>query len=484
MDNMQEPSFAIDVASFSSPQMSSVGGAGSGYDALEPKGRRKSAPSAIVREDTLLKGGKRTRLQANANDINRNFSIAAWAIRRHLDYVASFSFHARTKDRGFNKELEELISRQSKKDRMDRGARFSREKLFRYAEIRRVIDNDVGLLLLQDRRTQAIEADLIRNPPKQLGPHEWVEGIQSDSAGKPLQYSISARSSGGAGYDHKRIVRAENFIHYGFFERAATDQKRGVSPLVASLNNYRDLYEEIEYALLKSKTQQLLILAMMREKDASPLDPPGVGGDDEVDEVELQPRKIDLTNGPAVVDLDENEKIDVVESKNPSNEFQNFTRLVTMIALKALDIPYSFFDEAHTNWSGQRTAWLHYERATSVGREDQIEMRCSWTTFQLARAIIDGDFLLPSGMTVEDVAYEWVPRGMPWWKPSEEIVGDLKAIASGLDSPISITKSRGTGDIYRNIDDLSDVLAYARDRGVTLNFDPGNFPTTISTGKD
>jgi len=32
-------------------------------------------------------------------------------------------------------------------------------------------------------------------------------------------------------------------------------------------------------------------------------------------------------------------------------------------ALKALDIPYSFYDESHTNYSGSRGAWLHAEGA-------------------------------------------------------------------------------------------------------------------------
>lgn len=488
-----DPSFQFSVGA-TEYSSATAPGSSSGYDALEPKGRRKAPPATVVREDAIVKGGKRTRLQANANDIARNFSIAAWAVRRHLDYVSRFTFHARCKDRGLNRDVEELIKIQSRAKKCDRGGRMNRERMFRMAEARRVLDGDVGFILLNDRRMQTIESDLIRQPEKLLGPHEWVDGIEADYAGEPKQYAIWGRSRGGVGYQWRRNVPAKNFIHYGFFERCASDQYRGISPIVSSLNNYRDVYEKIDYALLKSKLQQLFALALMRDKDAAPMDGamPGANGstdsDDEDNNDEAQPRTIDLTHGPTVLDLDDGEKVEVIESKNPSNEFQDFTRLVIMIALKALDIPYSFFDESHTNYSGSRTGWLHYERSTLANRDDQIEMRTRWTDFQLQGAVLNGELVLPSRMSVEDVVYEWVPLGMPWWKPSEEIVGDLKAIASGLDSPINITKSRGTGDIFDNIDDLCEVIAYANKKGeevlghaLRLNFDPGPFPAAVTT---
>jgi len=93
------------------------------YDALKPNGKRKSAPGRVIREDAELRGGKREKLQSNARDIAKNFSIAAWAIRRHLDYVARFSFNPITGDRGLNKDLAELMAVQSDPFHCDRGGR-------------------------------------------------------------------------------------------------------------------------------------------------------------------------------------------------------------------------------------------------------------------------------------------------------------------------------------------------------------------------
>jgi capsid protein len=167
-----------------------------------------------------------------------------------------------------------------------------------------------------------------------------------------------------------------------------------------------------------------------------------------------------------VFDLDPGEDMKVVESNNPSMELQQFSRLIVMVALKALDIPYSFFDESHTNYSGSRGSWMHYERSTMTARDDQVNMRTAWTKFQYQRWILEGRLKLPRGMTIDDLAFEWVPLGMPWWDPLKEINGDLLAVGSGLDSAQRITKERGKGDIFDNIDDNIAVIKYARDRGM------------------
>ncbi len=157
------------------------------YDALTPAGKRKAAPARVIREDSELLGGKRIKLQANARDIAKNFSIAGWACRRHLDYVSSFSFNPTTTDRGLNKELQALMEVQSRPLNCDRGGRCSREKMFRLLEMSRVLDGDIGMVRLRDGRTQLIESDLIKNPEKEdqqdREKWEWVDGVQIDYAG-------------------------------------------------------------------------------------------------------------------------------------------------------------------------------------------------------------------------------------------------------------------------------------------------------------
>ncbi len=491
---MDAGAFQIDVSHNGTLESRPTGTDALNYDALEPRGRRKAAPSTVSREDVYLMGGRRTQLQANASDIARNFAIAAWAIRQHLNYVARFDFRANNKDEGLNRDIESLVEIQSRPTKFDRGGRATREKGFRLAEARSVLDGDVGLLQIVDGSLQGIESDLIRNPPKiqKDSSHEWVDGVEVDSAGYARRFAIWGRGTGGRGYEYRKNVAAENMIHYGFFERFASEQVRGVSPIVAALNPLRDVYEGFDLALARMKISQLFALAFFRDRNSAPLtqdfpDADSEGDSDNCEANERRPAEIDLSKGPTVLDLDDGERAEFLESKSPSTELQNFSRLVVMVALKALNIPYSFFDEGHTNYSGARCSWLQYERSCLDRRDDQIEMRRRWTVWQLQRWILDGSLRLPRGQTLGDLSWEWVPLGMPWWKPSEEITGDLKAIASGLTSPQKVAKARGMGDVKDNLRETIEFIKFARDLGIKelgeamrLNFDPGPFASAVT----
>jgi capsid protein len=476
-------------AGLAEPQVRPVGNFE--YDALKPEGKRKSPPARVIREDAELKGGKREKLQANSRDIAKNFSIAAWAIRRHLDYVARFSFNPITEDRGLNKELSELMEIQSEPFNCDRGGRCSREKMFRLMEASRILDGDMGMIRMRDGRTQLIESDLIKDPPeaeksKSGESYEWVDGVQVDYAGFPRQYSVHGREKGGRTTKWQRTIPLTNFHLYGCFERTASDQVRGVSPFVTALNPLRDVYEGLNYTLVKMKISQLLALALKREADAPALDDEmPTDGNDETESETGKARTFDLSGGVTILDLDPTEDVKIVETAVPGVSFEMFMDIVIALGLKSIDIPYSFYNERFTNYSGSRTAWLHYEQACTDRRDDQIIARKRWTLWQYQRWIADGLFKLPSRKTIADLKFQWVPRGMPWWKPSEEIVGDLKAIAGGLDNPQRVCHQRDRGDVFENIDKTIAVIKYAKEQGakelgepLVLNFtaDFGNSP--------
>jgi capsid protein len=460
------------------------------YDALKPNGKRKSAPGRVIREDAELRGGKREKLQSNARDIAKNFSIAAWAIRRHLDYVARFSFNPITGDRGLNKDLAELMAVQSDPFHCDRGGRLSREKMFRLLEASRILDGDIGMIRMRDGRTQLIESDLIKDPPSQeqqkTETYEWVDGVQVDYAGFPRQYSVHGREKGGRTTKWQRTIPLTNFHLYGCFDRTASDQVRGVSPFVTALNPLRDIYEGLDYTMVKFKISQLFAIALKRAADAPALDDELPMDGNETTEAETgKAREFNLSGGVSLLDLDPDESIEAIETAMPGVPFSSFMDIFVMIALKSLDIPYSFFNERFTNYSGSRTAWLHYDQACLDRRDDQVIARKRWTLWQYQHWIADDLLLMPSKRTIGDLRFEWVPRGMPWWKPSEEIVGDLKAIAGGLDNPQRVCHERARGDVFENIDKTIEVIKYAKEQGklllgepLVLNFtaDFGNSP--------
>jgi capsid protein len=137
--------------------------------------------------------------------------------------------------------------------------------------------------------------------------------------------------------------------------------------------------------------------------------------------------------------------------------------------LKALDIPYSFYDESHTNFFGSRAAWMHYERSCKDKRGDQIEMRRQYTVWKLQGWIASGRLVLPAGVRLIDLVWEWVPLGMPWWDPAKEISGHVAAIKNALDTPQRICRSTGT-DYFENVDDIAVATEYAKKAGVAVEF--------------
>src|SRR5947199_2154494 len=81
---------AFDSSGFTDP------GSSVGYDAVKHKGRRSTPGGRVLSEDQELRQLPRRNLTTAIRDLNRNFSIAAWMIRRHLDYVSTFHFRPKT----------------------------------------------------------------------------------------------------------------------------------------------------------------------------------------------------------------------------------------------------------------------------------------------------------------------------------------------------------------------------------------------------
>jgi len=448
--------------------------------------KRRAVPKVDHRsEDLILGPSSRSKLVASARDINRNFAIAAWAVRRHLDYVSTFQFHARSKDSGLNTDIEELLTEWQKRKNCDAARRHRFPKLIRLAECRRTLDGDVGVLKLRDGRLQGIEGDRIRDPRGDqvaaLG--EWTHGVRTDAGGAALQYAIHKRTAN-AGFALDRIVTEANLELLGYFDRF--DAVRGVSPIAAGLNSLQDVYENFDLALAKAKVTQLFALAFYRdaaESVGSIDDEETTATDDDGNETTTTRYKVDFGRGPAMLDLDPGDRAEFLESHHPSSEFQAFTTSVVMVALKAIDIPFSFFDESHTNFFGSRGAWMHYERSCRDKRDDLIELLDEITRWRLQLAILNGDLILPRTTSIDDLWWEWVPAGMPWWDQAKEVRGDLMAIGAGMDTPQRVTKEHGRGDWYDNVDEIAKAIEYAKGKGFTLSFDPGDAPVEVVNGQ-
>jgi capsid protein len=457
---------------------------GKAYDAIMSKGRRRQVQLDTRTEDRLLFPIDRDQLTSNTRHMRRNAAIVAFAIRKHLDYVSTFTFQCRSGNPAVDRDIESLMNWYARPLNCDVSGRFSLQRIIRMLEASATVDGDAFIMKMTDGRIQLIEGDRVRTPT-QFG-EEWlqsppdmdgyVHGVQITASGKPLNYAVCDRNPLGYGYQLANIVPAKYAYMHGYFDRY--DQVRGISPLSSALNTFFDLYEATEYALAKMKLSQLFALKFQHAAAGDEV----IGSDNEV--------KFDFGSGPQMMELEPDEDADFLESSTPSTEFQAFFNAGIQVGLKSLDIPFSFYDESHASFTGARLALLQYEQSCDHKRANLQTILNQLTVWRLSLAIADGDLVFPEVMTdadgnelpspvklIDDIDFEWIPTGLPWLDPLKEVTADTMAVQSGFKSRQMICKEAGT-DFFRVADQIAQENEYLKSKGLNtavsdLNMDIG-----------
>lgn len=411
------------------------------------QGRRRRISARIQSLDDKLTPQKRSKVNATTRYLDENFAVAAWAIRRHLDYVSMFNFQARSGDEGLDEELGEMVKEWSSPKGWDAGRRHGRNMFMRIAEGRSVIDGDIGVAQIEDGRVQGIESDRIRNQHDRTHSRDrrarqdqpaWHHGVRTGPAGRALEYSVHRRSRNG-GYEWERNISANQMHLVGYF--TGFDQVRGASPMIAAINSYQDVYESLDLALVKQKVAQILALVTYRDD----------GGDmGHQSSVDSPGSEIDFSSGPVHLNFEVNEKAEILESNNPGGETQKFWQTVIQIALKSLDLPFSFYDESFTNFFGSRAAFIHYERSARVKRERLEYLLDELTKWRLAMWVLDRELRLPRTIPLSSIRWHWAPLGVDWWNPVQEMTADLMGIEAGIMTRAEVRKRR-FGDDWRPV---------------------------------
>ena len=443
------------------------------YEAVKSDRIRKPPYYSTKTEDRELTERERQLLISQARDSLRNFTIAGFALRKHLQSMSFYRFQAGTPDDGFNRRLEYLVRRWKKRTNCDAAGRHNFDTLIGLIESHRAVDGDVGILRLSNGKIQIIEGDRIRNPSgTDFEGETWVHGVKINSYGRALAYQIHKRKDWG-GFEPERIVSAKNFDLLGFYTRE--DQIRGESLMAPAVRFFSQLYDSIDLALAKLRLEQEMGIVGTFEDAGGFMPGPDTpeGQAQKEREDDFARRAVDVF-GPGIMTfaLRPGEDVRFLESGNPSQNFQSFCETVIRLVFAAFDIPYSFYDGSKTNFYGSEGEFEQYIDSVEKKQQPTIEMLNEWIAdWLLPNWILDGSIELPRGWTVEDVAADigWMGAGMPSWRLFRNVKEILLALQSGLLPPSEIVGDYGY-DIKRNLQDIAALRQAAAELGVTVPF--------------
>ena len=375
------------------------------YAAAQPSRLRRRPRTSLKHEDDHLPQRDRDRVQTATMDEHRNFAIAGWMVRKHLDFVAEHNFNCTHESRTFEQEIEGRVKSWSEPRNFDIRERHCLADHIRIDEAMRTIGGDILLQKTSTGHLQAIEADRIRDPkPKKSD--RWRNGILQNRAGKATWFAVHRRTKHGK-FQFERLLPAEEVYHFGYFNRH--DQARGITSISSALDYLHSTNETIKYAVAKAKLSQMLGIVLTK-------DDPNYG------EVDL------TTGGPFVTEIGTDEKFEFFNDKTPSTQLDNFLRHLISIVMKCLDLPYNFYDESHTNFFGSRAAVIIYLQSCRWKRRQVQALLNHLTRWRMNFEIAERGLVLPRGMTVERIPFEWIPIGMPWWNPTQEATAAQKMI--------------------------------------------------------
>ena len=451
----------------------------SSYMATRSDKMRRPVYYSTRSEDRELQPRERQTLISEARLTLRNFTLAGFALRKHLQFMSYYRFSAGTPNDSFNRALEKRVKRWESE--CDATGRRNFQSLMYLVESARAVDGDVGLLKLSNGRVQLIEGDRIRNSSGNDLTDEWVHGVRVNQFGKILAYDVSKRTPY-SGFEHERFISAKNLDLLGYYTRP--DEIRGVSLLAPASRLLSQLTDCIDLALSKQRLEQAFGLA-------ATMDTPGPLADmDEETEKAIQERGDSFHRqatdvfGEGVFSyiMSPGEEVRFLESNNPSSNFQAFAEQIIRLTFAAWDIPYSFFDNANNSWSGANAETAHYIDSLEQKQNPTITILDRWLFEWLIPLWVfdEGSLELPEGWTIDDLKGDigWSGASYPQFVMLDRVKELLVALQAGLLPPSETIGSYGY-DIRRNLEDAASVRQYAEQLGLSVNFGQSADATNI-----
>lgn len=419
--------------------------------------RRKNSVSVPDAPSRDMSAMNRSQAMAMARQMVEENPVCIAILLANLNFVVGngFNLSVRTKDKELNKAVESSFKYASKFFDI-RGYR-SWYQLLRCWHARKIVDGDVFIKLVErDGKLylSTIEADRCWKNAVDVND----VGIDFDDDGRAKTYYF-----GGRRYSTKQDNKPEtapypanDVIPLFSMPECRAERERGVSMFLQVFNLLKDIEENLENMDLKIKAEAFLGLVFKRTQPDAPF---------QTDYTEGQTNRplVKLTQG-LNLNLDTNETVEVLESKNPRAEYLEYIRYRMRMAGVPFGVPLEFFlmDTKDTNYSGMQVLGQLFKKSISTQQSD-LMIVCSkvferWLDLQ--------------GYTDNQRAE--IRRNSYWKAPSVgllNILTEATAIEKLMNNALmsrqdALTYMGSIEDFETTVDQIADEQTYLQDNGV------------------
>jgi capsid protein len=273
-----------------------------------------------------------------------------------------------------------------------------------------------------------VEADQVTSPAPALTSREWVDGLVLDEMGNPLAYNLLDAHPGDLFFQNlnplKYTTVPKRFVLH-WFRKDRPGQVRGVPETASTLDLWGEMrrYRKAVVAAAEAAADQALVLKTKTPADATDAAIQAQG--DSGDPFQAMPIERGLmTVLPWDTDMGQ------VHAEQPTTTFDSFQEKMLGECCRGMNVPLNIAlgTSQKFNFSSARLDWIGYYAGLRIDRRD-----CERANLDpLFRAWLDEavmvDGLLPDGLDIENLEWEWHWPGFPFIDPLTDAKTDTERL--------------------------------------------------------
>ena len=415
----------------------------------------------------------RDRVRARARDMERNSDLmnsVLGAMKRNV-IGAGFQIQVKTQNAELNKSLEGLWKRWCKARNCDVTGVQSLNQMLRMAVVRKKVDGGIlfvkrytsdGMVPFSLQLLEVDELDVTQVAPKIKG-NRVVGGIEFNAYNRAVGYWIRQYSIDGYTISEPVYIKANDVIFY--YSKKRPSQIREMSDLSQTLTRIRDTNEFITAVSVKQRIEACLSVFIKKQYPVS-----GIGRTSTAENKFSYDGKT-LTPG-MIHEMNQGDDIEVVNPTGQSADATSFVKLQQRMigAGQGLSYEATSRDMSETNYSSARQGSIEDEMTYLEEKEQILALLDEiYETFVIS-CVLSGIVLINDFWEKKEeyLAHEWIQPPKKWIDPQKESGALKTAMNTGVKTYKQIAAENGT-DWRTQIDDIAEVLAYAKDKGIDLS---------------